>query len=542
MKARCQQGETRQFDVLVIGAGLAGLHYCTQLLAKHPKLTIALLCKANLAECNSRYAQGGIAAVLAPNDSFIAHCHDTLAAGDGLCYPPAVELIISQGPQAIADLQHDYQLSFDRQTNGKLDLGQEGGHQHRRIAHCGDQTGRSLMQQLIQKIQEFPQIHVFEHHIAVNLISQKRAHDTERQAEIVGAYVLDCNNNQIHAYLSRCVVLATGGAGKTYRYTTNPMIATGDGVAMAYRAGACISHMEFYQFHPTLLHHHLLTDFLISEAVRGEGGILRNADSQKPFMHQYAKEHGDLATRDVVARAIFNEIEQSHLDFVYLDITHQKKTFLRQRFPQIYTTLLSIGIDMSQDMIPVVPAAHYQCGGVVTNLHGRTDLRRLYAIGEVACTGLHGANRLASNSLLESVVMASNAARASLQDIQQPWDDTPVFSAWNSPQEVDSRRASQINAHWRSLRGEMTSYAGIIRTEAGLEDLLHLIRKRKQIIEEYYWKHAITRDLIELRNIILNAELITHAALARRESRGGHYRDDFPKACLHSDESMELRT
>jgi L-aspartate oxidase len=354
MKARCQQGETRQFDVLVIGAGLAGLHYCTQLLAKHPKLTIALLCKANLAECNSRYAQGGIAAVLAPNDSFIAHCHDTLAAGDGLCYPPAVELIISQGPQAIADLQHDYQLSFDRQTNGKLDLGQEGGHQHRRIAHCGDQTGRSLMQQLIQKIQEFPQIHVFEHHIAVNLISQKRAHDTERQAEIVGAYVLDCNNNQIHAYLSRCVVLATGGAGKTYRYTTNPMIATGDGVAMAYRAGACISHMEFYQFHPTLLHHEKLNNFLISEALRGEGAILKNADTHERFMQKYAPEELELATRDVVARAIFTEIENSNQPYVYLDISHKPKAFLKEHFPHIYASLLEIGIDISQHHVTAI--------------------------------------------------------------------------------------------------------------------------------------------------------------------------------------------
>ena len=538
MSARSQQGKTHEFDVLVIGAGLAGLHYCMQLLALNPKLSIALLSKAEQGESNSRYAQGGIAAVLSNEDSLSAHIEDTITAGDGLCYRPAVELIINNGPGAIADLQHQYQIQFDQQANGRLNLGQEGGHQYRRIAHCGDQTGLTLMQQLMHKVLNFSQIQLFEHHIAINLIKHSAAHNTELQDEIIGAFVLNCAQNKIDTFLARCVVLATGGAGKTDRYTSNPMIATGDGVAMAYRAGARIKNMEFYQFHPTLLHHHLLTNFLISEAVRGEGGILRNAETNHAFMQDYAPQQRELATRDVVARAIFNEIEQSQLDFVHLDITHQDKAFLKKRFPQIYSTLHSIGIDISQDMIPVVPAAHYQCGGVVTNLNGRSDLRRLYAIGEVACTGLHGANRLASNSLLESVVMANIAAHASLKDISEPWKFQPILSAWNSPHEVNTRRASQINAHWRSLRGEMTSYAGIIRTEAGLQDLLDLIRKRKQIIEEYYWKHAITRDLIELRNIILNAELITQAALARRESRGGHFRDDFKSKSSHCEESI----
>jgi L-aspartate oxidase len=532
-----QQGDTCEFDVLVIGSGLAGLHYCMQLLHHQPKLTIALFSKAELTECNSRYAQGGIAAVLAPDDSFESHRLDTIEAGDGLCHYPTVDAVIQQGPQAIQQLQN-YSIPFNQHNDGTYELGQEGGHQHRRIVHSGDQTGLTIIDTLLAKARNHPQIHFFEHHIAVNLITHFHPHRIDHQGEVLGAYVLDCLNNKIHACLSRCVILASGGAGKTYRYTTNPMVATGDGVAMAYRAGARVGNMEFYQFHPTLLHHHTLTNFLISEAVRGEGAYLRNANTGQRFMHRYSSEHLELATRDIVSRAIFNEIEESNLDFVHLDITHQSKSFLTQRFPQIYTTLLSIGIDMSQDLIPVVPAAHYQCGGILTDLHGRTDLRRLYAIGEVAFTGLHGANRLASNSLLEAILMASNAALATLTDINTPWELAPTLSGWHSPTAVNNRRASQINAHWRSLRGEMTSYAGIVRTEAGLEDLLHLIRQRKKIIEDYYWKHCITRDFIELRNIILNAELIVNAALARRESRGGHFRDDFQQKNPHTQESI----
>jgi L-aspartate oxidase len=316
------------------------------------------------------------------------------------------------------------------------------------------------------------------------------------------------------------------------------MVATGDGVAMAYRAGARVGNMEFYQFHPTLLHHHTVNNFLISEAVRGEGALLKNPETGERFMKHYDPERLELATRDVVARAIFSEIEQSQIGYVHLDITHKNKTFLKKRFPKIYATLLAVGIDMSQDMIPVVPAAHYQCGGILTDVDGRTDLKRLYAIGEVAFTGLHGANRLASNSLLETLVMGSNAARCSLKDIATPLKHIDNIPNWGSPGEVNDRRASQINAQWRGLRGEMTSYAGIVRTEDGLQDLLQLIIQRKRIIEEYYWKHCITRDFIELRNIILNAKLIVIAALARRESRGGHYREDFPNKNATAHESI----
>lgn len=532
-----QQGQMKEFDVLVIGTGLAGLHYCMQLLNMQPHINIALISKAEANECNSRYAQGGIAAVFAPEDSLESHIVDTLNAGDGLCYEPTVNCIIRQGPEAIKQLQ-SYPIHFDKKDNGDYALAQEGGHSHRRIFNCGDQTGLTTIEALLHTAKNHPQIHFFEHHIAVNLITHYLPHRTDNQGEVLGAYILDCKNNLIHTFLSQCVILATGGAGKTYRYTTNPMVATGDGVAMAYRAGARVGNMEFYQFHPTLLHHHSMNNFLISEAVRGEGAVLKNADTGEQFMRKYAPEQLELATRDVVSRAIFNEIEHSNNGFVYLDITHQSKSFLKKRFPQIYNTLLSIGIEMSQDMIPVVPAAHYQCGGVLTDIDGRTDLKRLYAIGEVAFTGLHGANRLASNSLLEAVVMAANAARCTLKDISTPWKTTESISNWSSPGEVNDRRAGQINAHWRSLRGEMTSYAGIVRTEAGLQDLLQLIIQRNKIIEEYYWKHRITRDFIELRNIILNAELIVRAALSRRESRGGHFREDFPQKNEQAQESI----
>ncbi|RUR11935.1 L-aspartate oxidase [Legionella sp. km772] len=532
-----QQGQSYQFDVLVIGTGLAGLHYCLQLLEMQPRLKIALISKAETMECNSRYAQGGIAAVSTLEDTLESHVDDTLLAGDGLCYRPAVEFIIRQGPELIKQL-NSYSVEFTRLGNGDFHLAQEGGHSHRRIYNCGDQTGLSVTQTLNLLVQQKKQIQIFEHHIAVNLITHYHPHRTDIQGEVLGAYILDCQHNRIHTFLANCVILATGGAGKTYRYTTNPMVATGDGVAMAYRAGARVGNMEFYQFHPTLLHHHKVNNFLISEAVRGEGGILRNPDTGERFMKQYAPEHLELATRDVVARAIFNEIEQSQKGYVHLDITHQSKAFLKKRFPQIFNTLLSLGIDMSQDMIPVVPAAHYQCGGVLTDVDGRTDLQRLYAIGEVAFTGLHGANRLASNSLLEALVMGANAARCTLKDIAHPPKQTNNIAGWSSPGEVNNRRASQINAQWRGLRGEMTSYAGIVRTEEGLKDLLQLILKRKKIIEEYYWNHSITRDFIELRNIILNAKLIVIAALARRESRGGHYREDFPHKNPNARESI----
>lgn len=535
-----QQGNAIDVDVLVIGSGLAGMHYCHQLLALQPNLSIALISKGQLCEGSSRWAQGGIAAVNLAEDSLENHISDTMTAGDGLCHEPAVEFIIRQAPDAIQALEH-YGVSFHQHSNGAYDLGKEGGHSHRRIFNCGDQTGLTIIDKLAAITQTTSQIQIYENHIAVNLISQYHPHRTDIQGEVCGAYVLDTNSGLIHTFTAKCTVLATGGAGKTYRYTSNPMVATGDGVAMAYRAGARVGNMEFYQFHPTLLHHPSVNNFLISEAVRGEGGKLLCPETGSRFMSDYAPEAMELATRDVVSRAIFSEIEANQHGFVYLDISDKSQSFLQSRFPQIYRTLKDIGIDMANDPIPVVPAAHYQCGGILTDVDGRTDLKRLFAIGETAFTGLHGANRLASNSLLEGMVMARNSAFACFKDITSALKGVDNIPAWSSPSTVNTRRASQINAHWRGLRGEMTSYAGIVRTEAGLTDILQLIMKRKKVIEEYYWNHCITRDFIELRNIVLNAELIVRSALWRRESRGGHYREDYPEQLANTSESILRR-
>jgi L-aspartate oxidase len=380
-------------------------------------------------------------------------------------------------------------------------------------------------------LKQCPQVTVFEKHIAINLMTQNKPHQPGQFAEVVGVYALAETTGSIHTFLANAIVIATGGAGKVYRYTSNPSMATGDGVAMAYRAGARVNGLEFYQFHPTLFYHPEMNNFLISEALRGEGAYLRLPKTGERFMQRYAPDTMELTTRDLLARAIFCEIEQNNEGYVYLDVRHQDKAFLAQRFPMIYRTLTQIGLDLSRDMIPVVPAAHYMGGGVLTDIDGRTDLKRLYAIGETAFTGFHGANRLASNSLLEGVVMGRNAAQASLATIASATDcPSDAIRDWDSTCVVDSRRASQINVHWRGLRGEMSSYAGIVRTEAGLRDQLKLVLARREMIEGYYWKYSITRDLIELRNIILIAELIVRSALARRESCGGHYREDFSYA------------
>jgi len=407
-------------------------------------------------------------------------------------------------------------------------LGQEGGHSQRRIYTRGDRTGAAVMTVLMEAVRRRPQVAILEYHTAVNLILLEQKPRPGQKSVVAGAYVLEEKSGNIHTFLANAVILATGGAGKIYRYTSNPDVATGDGIAMAYRAGARVSNMEFYQFHPTLLYSPAHNNILISEAWRGEGAYLRLVENKQRFMHHYAPKQLELATRDVVARAIFTEIERSAYNYVYLDITHRPKKFLQQHFPDSYRYLLELGLDISKDMIPVVPGAHYLCGGILADRDGATDLTRLYAIGEVACTGLHGANRLASNSLLEGVVMARHAASSSLYWLTEPIPTGIPIHPWNSQGVIDLRRASQINAHWRGLRGEMTSYAGIVRTDAGLKDLLRLIRVRRDMIEEYYWRYSITRDLIELRNILLLAELIVRSALQRCESRGGHYREDYP--------------
>lgn len=532
-----QRGQRQNFDVLVIGSGIAGLTYILELLKLKPDSKIALITKKDLATCNSNYAQGGIAAADAANkNSLQQHIADTLAAGDGLANLDVVKKILAFGAQSIATLTN-YDVAFDRKHQ-RYDLGQEGGHSERRIYHVGDHTGETIIQALIQKIKLYPQVKLFTYHTAVNLITTNKSHVPGSRQEVIGAYVLNESLHKIDTMLAKVVVLATGGAGKVYRYTSNLDIATGDGIAMAYRAGARVGNLEFYQFHPTLLYHRTLNNFLISEALRGEGAYLLNPDSLTRFMHKYAPKEMELATRDIVARAIFNEIERSTKKYVYLDMRHKSAAYLQQRFPHIFRTLLEIDIDMRKDLIPVVPAAHYLCGGVLTDVSGCTDIQRLYAIGETAFTGLHGANRLASNSLLEGVVMAHYAAAACVHWMEKTITFNDSIEDWCSECVTDLRRASQINVHWRGLRGEMTSYAGIIRTEAGLNDLLNLVLTRKGMIEDYYWKHEITRDLIELRNILLVAELIVRSALQRHESRGGHYREDFPHKLPQAKETI----
>ena len=526
MQINTQQGQSFEYDALIIGSGIAGLSYALELAHLKPEANIALISKTELKESNSLYAQGGLAAAANNPEALLRHEQDTLKAGAGLCNTQAVHEIIQAAPQVIEWLKAQG-VQFDEQADGSPDLVKEGGHSERRIYHVGDTTGRGIIDILISATQKKANITLFENHTAVNLINTPKLHIPAQQREIIGAYILDNQTGLIHTFLSKVTVLATGGAGKVYRYTSNPDVATGDGIAMAYRVGARVENMEFYQFHPTLFYHPKLHNFLISEALRGEGAYLRSPKDQSRFMQKYDSDKMELATRDVIARAIFTEIENDEFNFVYLDIRHKPKEFLETRFPNIYKTLLSLGMDMSCDLIPIVPAAHYLCGGILTDLAGQTDITRLLAIGEAAFTGLHGANRLASNSLLEGVVMARKAAEKSLSFIEAAMPDYEFVRAWTSPSIVNKRRASQINAHWRGLRGEMSSYAGIVRTEAGLKDLLNLIHVRKASIEEYYWQHLVTRDLIELRNILLIAELIVKAALERKESRGGHFREDI---------------
>jgi len=530
-----QRGERYYFDAVVIGSGIAGLSYVLELLALKPHLKIAVISKNSLIESNTYYAQGGIAAAHS-NRSLADHISDTLKAGDGLCNESMVTAILEKGFDNIQYLLAQG-VPFDRDNAGNLVCGREAGHSERRIYHVGDQTGAAIIDALLTQLKT-KNVAVFEEHIAVNLITQTAPHQPGHFPEVVGVYVLAEKTGLIHTFLANAVILATGGAGKVYRYTSNPSVATGDGVAMAYRAGARVGGLEFYQFHPTLFYHPKVNNLLISEALRGEGAYLRLPDTGERFMHRYAPEQLELATRDVVARAIFCEMEKNNFDYVYLDSRHKDKSFLQKRFPMIYRTLLEVGLDLSRDLIPVVPAAHYMGGGILTDESGCTDLKRLYAIGETAFTGLHGANRLASNSLLEGVVMGRSAAHASCEIVLTPVQPVQEICDWDSTSVVDLRRASQINVHWRGLRGEMSSYAGIVRTEAGLRDQLHLVLARQEMIENYYWKYSITRDLIELRNIILIAELIVRSALNRNESRGGHYREDFTRKATVISESI----
>ncbi len=523
---RSQTGDRFACDALVIGAGIAGLMLVLELHGRSPDRKILLVAKGFLGDGNSRFAQGGIAIVSSTDDSLDAHLKDTIEAGAGLCHEPAARSIIERAPSAFERLR-SHGVSFDENPGGDPELSLEGGHSHRRIHHRGDSTGAAIIDGLLAAVRARPSIQILERTTAVDLILQTHRHRPGDEGEVIGAYLLDQESGRIHAVQSRVTVLATGGSGKVFRYTSNSETATGDGVAMAYRAGARVANLEFFQFHPTLLYHPQVNNFLITEALRGEGAHLLLPTTGERFLRRIDPERGELATRDVVARAIFSEMERHGLEYVHLDLRPIDPEVLSRKFPAILAKLEELGLDPRSEPIPVVPAAHYQCGGVMAGIDGRTDLDRLFAIGEAACTGLHGANRLASNSLMEGMVMGCAGAEAAGQWLEVPVDPDRAPLDWDSKSVTDLRRASQLSAHWRGLRGEMSSYAGIVRTEDGLQDLLRLVQLRRAMIEEYYWRHRVTTDLLELRNIALLADLLTESALHRRESLGGHFRGDF---------------
>lgn len=508
-------------DYLVIGSGVAGLSFALEAAAHGDVLVVT---KRSADESNTKYAQGGIAAVLSAADSFEAHTIDTISAGAGLSHERAVEVSVKEGPARIKMLR-DLGARFDQVAGAKvddLDLHLEGGHSARRVAHSADMTGREVERALLDAVARSPRVRILELHTVVDLITLAKYGGPEVCA---GAYVLDESSGKVTTILARAVVLAAGGAGKVYLYTTNPDVATGDGVAMAYRAGAEIANMEFYQFHPTCLYHPRARRFLITEAMRGEGAVLRLGDGS-PFMNRHDS-RGDLAPRDVVARAIDFEMKKSGADHVLLDITEKSPEFVKDRFPNIYNECLRWGIDITREPIPVIPAAHFMCGGVTTDLEGRTTIPGLWAIGECACTGLHGANRLASNSLLEGLVFAHRAAVALGRSLERgrPWPEVPD---WEVGGAVPSAEAVVIAHNWDELRRLMWNYVGIVRSSSRLRRAARRIALLQEEIAEYYWKYFVTRDLLELRNIATVAQLIVECAAGRRESRGLHYTNDFP--------------
>ena len=516
-------------DILVIGSGLAGLGYALKV-AEFARVN--LVTKRGLTETSTSKAQGGIAAVLGPDDRFEYHIKDTLTTGEGLSHPDIVELVVRQGPARIRELI-DMGAHFDLGKDNGYDLGREGGHSHRRVIHAQDMTGAEVERILAEKVLAHPNIQVFENHMGVNLITLERVVRqgrvvTEAERTCLGAYVLNKATGQVDSFMARITLLATGGVGKVYLYTSNPDIATGDGVAMAYRAGAWIGNMEFVQFHPTCLYHPTAKNFLISEALRGEGAILID-HSGHAFMEKY---HAlkDLAPRDTVARAIDLEMKKTGADCVYLDISHKPADFVRSRFPNIYQECLKYGIDITNEPIPVVPAAHYMCGGVVTDIWGRTNISNLYAVGEVSMTGLHGANRLASNSLLEALVFSHQAAQVARETLPELLSKPTVpVAAWDTYGAKDSEEGVVVSHSWDEIRRFMWNYVGIVRSDSRLLRAQDRIGPVLKEINEYYWKFLITSDLLELRNIAYVADLIIRMALRRKESRGLHYTLDYPR-------------
>ncbi|MDJ0888813.1 MAG: L-aspartate oxidase [Desulfobacterales bacterium] len=519
-----------QSEFLVIGSGVAGLNFA---LRAAEVGRVAVVTKKEAMESNTNLAQGGIAAVLDVDDSYELHVQDTLASGAGLCRREVVELVVREGPARIRDLvARGVAFSGDPRRSGAYDLGREGGHSRNRIVHTADMTGREVERALLDKARNHPQIAFYENHIAIDLITystrmKRGLVTTTHEEHCCGAYVLDRAAKRVRTFGARIVLLATGGAGKVYLYTSNPDIATGDGIAMAYRAGATVANLEFVQFHPTCLYHPEAKNFLISEAVRGEGGILRDAQG-RAFMSDYDRAR-DLACRDVVARAIDTELKRSGDDSVFLDISHREPDFVSARFPNLHANCLHFGVDMTREPIPVVPAAHYICGGVVTDTHGRTDIRHLYAVGETACTGLHGANRLASNSLLEALVYAHRAAEKAVAEYQAGgipgFPDPPV---WDEVGTTDSDENIMVAQNWDEIRRFMWSYVGIVRSDKRLERAWRRMQMIQKEIHDYYWNFKVTPDLIELRNLAVVAELIIRSARHRKESRGLHYNLQYP--------------
>ncbi|GAB6096768.1 L-aspartate oxidase [Desulfatiferula olefinivorans] len=522
-------------DFLVIGSGVAGLTFALKV-ADHG--TVALVTKRDIMESNTAYAQGGIAAVLSSVDSFDLHIKDTMESGDHLNNRDVVEMVVTHGPDLVRELI-ELGVKFSRsESEGKkspgteYDLGREGGHSENRVIHADDMTGRAMETVLVDHVRRHPNIRVYEHHIALDLITYSTRMRSgllikQQESSCCGAYILDIRTKKVNTFASRFTVLATGGAGKVYLYTSNPDVATGDGIAMGFRAGASVANLEFVQFHPTCLYHPEAKNFLISEAVRGEGAVLIDANGN-PFMHRYDSLK-DLACRDVVSRAIDSELKKSGADSVFLDITHKDPAFVRKRFPNLYEKCLSFGFDMTQDPIPVVPAAHYMCGGVATDLNGKTDINNLYAVGETACTGLHGANRLASNSLLEALVYADRAAKNALEELQAFHDKAFVDPPdWDDAGTTDSDEVSLVSHNWDEIRRFMWDYVGVVRSNKRLERAMRRIVNIQQEIRDYYWDFKVTSDLIELRNIATVAELIITCAMKRKESRGLHYTIEYP--------------
>ncbi|MEW6687259.1 MAG: L-aspartate oxidase [Candidatus Edwardsbacteria bacterium] len=502
-------------DFLVIGSGMAGLIFA---LKAAEVGTVFLITKKQNTESNTNYAQGGIAAVFDADDSVESHFADTIKAGAGLCHEDAVRVMVEEGPALVKELM-SVGVQFSQTENGRLQLGREGGHSSRRIVHAEDLTGQKIEHTLVKEASHNPKIKIFENHTAIDLIISER--------RCWGAYVLDNETLEVKTYLAKVIFLATGGGGQVYLHTTNPSIATGDGMAMAYRAGAKLANLEFVQFHPTTLYHSLAKSFLISEAVRGEGAILRDKDG-KAFMSEYHKLK-DLAPRDIVARAIDSELKKSGEHCVFLDLSAIPPERKKERFPNIYKNCLSYGIDITQKPIPVVPAAHYLCGGVLTDIWGQTSIEGLYAAGETACSGVHGANRLASNSLLEALVFAERAAQKARQELNEKTISLPIIPGWDYVGSVFSQEKVVVSHNREEVQRLMWDYVGIVRTEKRLLKASERLKIISQEIRDYYWKYRVTTTLLELRNLVTLAQLIVRCALLRKESRGLHYNLDYPE-------------